>query len=83
MAMTTIESKELRGVSMKTIYAVIATTIIICTSIYGSYASIMTKINEIVLTNQSNDKLYDLRLKILEQKITAIDIQLRDLSNRK
>lgn len=81
--MSAIETKELKGVSLKTLYAIIFTTIIICTSIYGSYASIITKINEIVLVNQSNDKLYDLRLKVLEQKISAIDIQLRDLSNRK
>ena len=81
--MAAIETKELRGVSLKTLYAIIVTTIIICTSIYGSYISIITKINEIVLTNQSNDKLYDLRLKALEQKITAIEIQLRDLTNRK
>lgn len=80
--MAAIETKELRGVSLKTLYALIVTTAIICTSIYGSYASIITKINEIVLTNQSNDKLYDLRLKALEQKITAIEIQLRELSNK-
>lgn len=81
--MAGIETKELRGVSLKTLYALICTTIIICISIYSSYASIITKINEIVLTNQSNDKLYDLRLKALEQKITAIEIQLRDLMNKK
>lgn len=80
--MAGIETKELRGVSLKTLYALICTTIIICISIYSSYASIITKINEIVLTNQSNDKLYDLRLKALEQKITAIEIQLRDLMNK-
>ena len=81
--MAAIETKELRGVSLKTMYALITTTAIICISIYSSYASIIGKINEIVLTNQSNDKLYDLRLKALEQKITAIEIQLRDLSNKK
>lgn len=81
--MAAIETKELRGVSLKTLYALMTTTAIICISIYSSYSSIVTKINEIVLTNQSNERLYDLRLKVLEQKITAIEIQLRDLKDKK
>lgn len=81
--MAAIETKELRGVSLKTMYTLVVTTMIICISIYSSYSSIIAKINEIVLTNQSNDKLYDLRLKALEQKITAIEIQLKDLMNKK
>lgn len=82
MAVTQIETKELRGVSLRTLYAIIVATATIVLTVFGSYSSLKGQIKEMQSQKDSDSRYNDLRMKILEQRLDANDIQLKELSKK-
>jgi hypothetical protein len=81
--MSAIETKELRGISAKTVVWLVMTTATIVATIIGTYNKLSIQISEIVITNQANIKVYDLRIEALERRLDALDLQINQLKQIK
>lgn len=77
-----IETKELRGVSLRTMYTVIIATAVIVISVVGTYSSLKEQINSIAKDKESETKLNNLRMLQLEQRQTQMEMTLKELSTR-
>lgn len=80
-----IEQKEIRGISLKTVYSVIiATGLIVSTVLISSakvaatQADIKSEINLIRTASEGERKLMDLRLSIMERRLDLIDAQIKE-----
>lgn len=89
MTQIEIEKRELRGISLKTIYAVILATVTIVVAVMGSYSSLKGQMNDtqnqiqsIQNAKDADVKYNDLRMRQLEQSQNAIQLQLKELSQR-
>jgi hypothetical protein len=76
---TPVESRPIKGVSLRTLYQLVVATAIICLTVLTTYFELSGMIKEIITTKVKDDKYNDLRMHIMEQKVDANDIQLREL----
>jgi hypothetical protein len=79
---TPIEQQEIKGFSLKNLYAVIVATTLIVSSVIGTYFKVSTQIERIANDNAANIKYNDLRMKVLEQKLDIMEISLKDLQSK-
>lgn len=80
--MTSIEQKEIRGLSVKTLLTIIVCTVTMVSTTLGTYFSIQSSIREIRLEKQGDDKYLDLRLRTIEIRQSALELQLKELQTR-
>jgi len=84
--MTAIENKEIKGLSIRTLLALIVATVSICTTVLVSYSSLTA---QIVKTNNGMDKVQlkvesdlrytELRMTVLEKTVTLLQMQIDNL----
>jgi len=74
-----IENQQIKGITFGTLKSLFISTIVICSTIIGIYYSLVTKIDKIAQSTESNNKLTELRLSYLEQKINALEIQINQI----
>lgn len=77
--MTAIENQQIKGVTVGTFKTIIVSTVITCSTVIGIYYSLVSKIDKIAQSTESNNKLIELRLSYLEQKINALEIQINKI----
>ena len=80
--MTAIENQQIKGMTVGTFKSVLVSTVVICSTIIGIYYSLVAKIDKIAQTTEANNKLTDLRLSYLEQKINALEIQINQIKSK-
>lgn len=79
--MTTFENQQIKGMTIGTFKTVLLSTIVICSTVMGIYYGLVTKIEKIAQTTETNNKLIELRLSYLEQKINALEIQINKIKH--
>jgi hypothetical protein len=77
-----IETKEIRGMSLRTLATLIVCTISICTTVMGSYFSLNSDIKDLKVQKDQDEKYNDLRLRTLEIRVSATEVQYKELSTR-
>jgi hypothetical protein len=80
--MTAFENQQIKGMTIGTFKSVLVSTVVICSTIIGIYYSLVTKIDKIAQSTESNNKLTELRLSYLEQKINALEIQINQIKSK-
>ena len=74
-----IETRELRGVTVKTALIIICCTISMIVTVMGTFYSLKGDITELRTSKDSEAKLNDLKMRVMDQKIDMQGIQIRDL----
>jgi hypothetical protein len=80
--MTAFENQQIKGMTIGTFKSVLVSTVVICSTIIGIYYSLVAKIDKIAQSTESNNKLTELRLSYLEQKINALEIQINQIKSK-
>lgn len=87
--MQEIETKEIKGVSFKTLASLVVATATICITVISTTSAISsqvvmvdTKVDKIQIQNDADKKLFDLRIATLEKRLDIIDIILSKLNNK-
>lgn len=74
-----IEEKQLKGIILKTIYAIIIGTASIVFTVFGTYSSLSGQITKMQFQKDSDARYNDLRMKTLEQKVDALQIMIENM----
>jgi hypothetical protein len=74
-----IENQQIKGVTIGTVKSLIISTVVTCSFIFGIYYGLVGKIDKIAQLNETNNRLIDLRLTYLEQKITALEFEINKI----
>ena len=77
--MTTFENQQIKGVTIGTFKTIIVSTAVICSTILGIYYGLVTKIEKIGQASETKNKLIELRLSYLEEKMNALEIQINQI----
>lgn len=87
--MIPIERREIKGITIKTAYLIIAGTILICTTIMGTFYSLKTdvkdnnnKIEEVHTQLEANNKYYQLQFDNLANEVKKQGLEIDDLKKR-
>ena len=80
--MTAIETKELKGVNLKNIVAIIIATVGICTTTVVSYTKLESKIEMVGLKDEGDDRYNELRLRTIEINLSSMDLRIKELENK-
>lgn len=79
--MTPIETKELKGVSLKLLVWLIASTVTIVASVTTSYITLSNKIDSLQRDKAADDRYNDLRLQTMSVQIQSIQAQVDNIKN--
>ena len=64
--MTTIEHRELKGITVKNLLVTIFSTASIVATVMISYLQLNSDIHDIKLSRETQNQVYEIRLKVLE-----------------
>lgn len=76
--MTSLEEKEIRGLSLKNLLYFIGTIV----SLVGVYFTLRGDIRELKKEREGDDRYNELRLKTMELNISSLQVQINDLRNQ-
>ena len=80
--MTTIEHRELKGITIKNLLVTIFSTASIVATVMTSYLQLKSDIHDIKLSQETQNRVYDIRLKVLETQVSVLQHELDDLRKR-
>lgn len=87
--MNPIETKEIKGLSLKALGWLIGSTVTIAAFVVSSYfllkndiARVDTKIDHVKTEKLSDDRYNDLKMEVLEADVEAIKVQIENLRNQ-
>jgi len=80
--MTAIEHRELKGITIKNLVVTIISTASIVVSVMTSYFQLKGDINQIRTVQDSQTRINELRLKVLESNVTVLQEQVREINNK-
>lgn len=81
--MTPVEEKEIRGFSFKTVITIIGSTATIIISVMATYYGIREQIGKISTAMQVEQKMNEARMKGLEMRMDALQIQIDEMKREK
>ncbi|MFI5163179.1 MAG: hypothetical protein ACHQHN_18010 [Sphingobacteriales bacterium] len=79
--MTTIEHRELKGITVKNLVLTIVSTASIVASVMTTYLQLKNDIHDIRLTQETQNRVNDIRLKILESQVSLLQQQVDKIRN--
>ena len=74
--MTTIEHKELRGITIKNLMVTIMSTASIVASVITTYQGLKDDIHDVSMKQETQARIYDVRLKLLESEMAVLQQQI-------
>jgi hypothetical protein len=77
--MTTIEHKELKGITVKNLLVTILSTASIVASVMTTYFQLKDDIRDIKVTQETQNRVYDIRLKVLETQVSVLQRQVYEI----
>lgn len=80
--MTPMEQKEIRGLNIKSLYWIAASAAVICSTVLGTYFSLLGRLAAIEIQKVEQSKYDDLRIRTLDLKVQALEIEVKDLRKR-
>jgi len=77
--MTAIEHKELKGITVRNLVVTIVSTASIVASVMTTYFGLKTDIREIKTSQETETRINNIRLKILENDVALLQKQVDEL----
>jgi cell division protein FtsL len=81
--MTTLEQHEIRGITLKNITVTIISTISIVVSVMTTYFQLKGDIKDVRSTQETQNRVNEIRLKILEGEVAILQQEVRELKDGK
>jgi len=81
--MTTIEHRELKGITIKNLLVTVFSTASIVASVMTSYLQLKSDIHDIKISQETQNRVYDIRLKVLETQVSVLQRRVDELSKNK
>ena len=81
--MTTIEHRELKGITVKNLLVTIFSTASIVATVMTSYLQLKSDIHDIKLSQETQNRVYDIRLRVLETQVSVLQRQVDELTKSK
>jgi hypothetical protein len=81
--MTTIEHRELKGITIKNLLVTIISTASIVATVMTSYLQLKNDIHDIKMSQETQNRVYDIRLKVLETQVSVLQHQVDELSKQR
>jgi ABC-type uncharacterized transport system permease subunit len=78
--MTTIEHRELKGITIKNLLVTIVSTASIVASVMTSYLQLKNDIHDIKISQETQYRIYDIRLKVLETNVTVLQHRVDEMN---
>jgi hypothetical protein len=80
--MTTIEHKELKGITLKNLLVTIISTASIVASVMTTYFQLKGDIHDVRISQETQSRVYDIRLRVLETQVTVLQRQVDEIKKR-
>lgn len=77
--MTTIEHRELKGITVKNVVVTLVSTASIVASVMTTYFGLKTDIESVKASQETETRINTIRLKILEGEVTVLQKQVDDI----
>ena len=81
--MTTIEHRELKGITLKNLIVTVVSTASIVASVMTTYFQLRNDLHDIRQKQEADARLYDLRLKVLEGEVSVLQQQVDDIKSER
>ena len=81
--MTTIEHRELKGITIKNLLVTIVSTASIVASVMASYFQLKNDIHDLKINQETQNRIYDVRLKVVESQISLLQQQVDEIRTEK
>lgn len=81
--MTSIEHRQLKGITIKNIVVTIISTASIVTSVMASYFQLKSDISEVKVRQEAQARIYEVRLRVLEGQVTVLQREVEDIKSIK
>lgn len=81
--MTTLEQHEIRGITLKNISVTIISTISIVVSVMTTYFQLKGDIKDVRATQETQNRVNEIRLKVLEGEVAILQQEVRELKDNK
>lgn len=81
--MTSIEHRQLKGITIKNIVVTILSTASIVTSVITSYSQLKSDISEVKIEQEAQDRVNEVRLRVLEGQVTVLQREVEDIKSVK
>ncbi len=79
--MTTIEHRELKGITVKNLVLTLVSTASIVASVMTTYLQLKNDIHDLKLTQETQNRVNDIRLKVLESEVSLLQQQVDEIRN--
>lgn len=80
--MTTIEHRELRGITIKNIVVTIISTASIVMSVMTTYFQLKGDLRDVRMQQDAQNRVNEIRLKVLENQVTLLQRQVEQIKNK-
>jgi hypothetical protein len=77
--MTTIEHRELKGITVRNLIVTIVSTASIVASVMTTYFQLKEDVTSIRLNQETQNRVNDVRLKVLENQVTVLQRQVDEI----
>lgn len=81
--MTAIEHKELKGITLRNLIVTIVSTASIVASVMTTYFQLKVDIGNIRLNQETQNRVNDIRLKVLENQVAVLQRQVDEIKLKK
>ncbi|QTE37528.1 hypothetical protein ACRQ5D_17830 [Mucilaginibacter sp. P25] len=81
--MTTFEHREIRGITIKNMIVTIASTVSIVVSVMTGYFQLKGDIKDIRSSQETQSRINEIRLKVLEGQVNVLQQEVRGLKEGK
>lgn len=81
--MTTIEHREIKGITIKNIMVTIISTVSIVISVMTSYFQLKGEISNVRATQETTTRVNEVRLKVLESQVGLLQQEVNKLKDNK
>lgn len=81
--MTTIEHREIKGITLKNILVTVLSTISIVMSVMTTYFQLKSDIKDVRSTQETQSRVNEIRLKVLEGQVAILQQDVNKLKDSK
>ncbi|QEC79045.1 hypothetical protein [Mucilaginibacter ginsenosidivorax] len=81
--MATLDQREIRGITLKNITVTIISTVSIVVSVMTTYFQLKGDIRDVRSTQETQNRVNEIRLKVLEGEVAILQQEVRELKDSK
>lgn len=80
--MTSIEQRQLKGITVKNILVTVMSTASIVATVMGSYFQLRSDLHDMRIQQDSQNRITDIRLKVLESQVSMLQHQINIIDSK-